>query len=106
NRIDFESVVLLLREPVNLTGYRIENRVVTWPVNLESGVVIDAQTLSDEGLTEQPWATYHTFEAEGKSPAGTILQTPPDDAISLSPTGLIGVDAVSVDLSRRIFYSI
>jgi hypothetical protein len=106
NRIDIDSVVLLLREPMNLTGYRIESRLVTWPVNLAGGVVIDAKTLSGEGLIEQVWATYRTFEAEKRSPAGTILQIQSDDAISLSPAGLVGVDAVSVDFSRRIFYSI
>ena len=106
NRVDLDSVVLLLREPMDLTAFRIERRLVTWPVSPTSGVVIDAQALSREGLTEQAWATYRTFEAEKKSPAGTILQIPPDDAISLAPTGLVGVDAVSVDPSRRIFYSI
>jgi hypothetical protein len=31
NRIDIDSIELLLREPTNLTGYRIESRLVMWP---------------------------------------------------------------------------
>lgn len=106
NRIDIDSVVLLLREPMSLTGYRIESRLVTWPVNLNTGVVIDAQTLSDAGLPGQDWATYRTFETGGKLPAGEILEIQPKDTGPLSQAGQVGLDAGSVDFSRRIFYSV
>lgn len=106
NRIDIDSVVLLLREPMDLTGYLLESRLVTWPLSSTSGIVIDAQTLPGEGLAEQAWTTYRMFEAEKKLSAGTILEIQPNDAILISPTGLVGVDAVTVDPAQRIFYSI
>jgi hypothetical protein len=106
NRVDVDSVTVLVREPMDLTGYRIEGRLVTWPVNSASGVVIDAQTLADDGLGEQPWATYRAFAPEKIAPAGTILQLEPGNASPIAPAGLVGVDAVSVDPDRRIVYGI
>jgi hypothetical protein len=103
NRIDIDSVVVLLPEPLSLTGYRIESRLVTWPVNLKSGVVIDAKTLSADGLPQQVWTTYSELQTEKNLAAGTILLT------STAPTAsgqLTGLDAGSVDFSRRIFYSV
>lgn len=105
NRIDIDSVVLLLRESMNLTGYKIESRLVTWPVSLDSGVVIDAQTLPARGLAPPVWATYREFEAEKTRGAGAVLQTLPNDSV-LPFADLVGVDAGNVDLPRRIFYSV
>lgn len=105
NRIDIDSVVLLLREPMDLSAYRIEGRLVSWPLSPNSGVVIDAQTISG-GLVEQSWATYRSFGAEKKLPAGTILQVQPGDSLSITPAGLAGVDAEGVDPADRILYSI
>lgn len=106
NKIDIDSIVLLIREPLNLTGYKIETRLVTWSVTLNTGVVIDAQTLPVDGLASHAWTTYHAFEAEKTLPAGTSLQTLPDDSMPHLPAELIGLDASSVDPARRIFYSI
>lgn len=106
NRIDLESVVLLLQEPVDLTMYRIEGRLVTWPLSPARGVVIDAQALSGGEPGDQSWVAYHTFATEKILPAGTTLEIQPGSAIPISPTGLVGVDAASIDPPRRIFYSI
>ena len=105
NRIDIDSVVLLLREPMDLSAYRIEGRLVSWPLSPGSGVVIDAKAIPG-GLLEQSWATYRSFEAEKNLPAGTILQIQPGDALSITPAGLAGVDAEGVDPAHRILYSI
>jgi len=105
NRIDIDSVVLLLREPMNLSAYRIEGRLVSWPLSPSSGVVIDAQTISG-GLVDQSWATYRSFDAEKKLPAGTIVRVQAGDALSIGQAGLAGVDAEGVDPAHRIFYSI
>ena len=106
NKIDIESVVLLLREPENLTSYQIEGRLVTWRVSAATGVVIDALTLPGDGLAEQPWATYRTFGAEKKLPAGTTLEIQDDNAAPIAPAGLVGVAADSVDPDRRVLYAI
>jgi len=111
NKTNLDSVVLLLREPLNLTGCRIESRLVTWPISPESGIVIDAQTLPQNEIPESVWATYSTFEAESKLPAGTILQIFPGAAASVSttqtaPVQLVGRKAGDVDLPRRIFFSL
>lgn len=106
NRIDIDSVVLLLREPLELTGYRIEGRLATWPLSPGSGVAIDAQTLLDGWVDEHSWTTYRTFDSQKKSPAGTTLQIQPVDAAPFAPPGLVGVDAETVAPARRIFYSI
>jgi hypothetical protein len=105
NRIDIDSVVLLLREPMDLSAYRIEGRLVSWPLSPGSGVVIDAQTIPG-GLAGQSWATYRLFEAEKKLSAGTILQVQPGDALPITPAGLAGVDAEGVPPAHRILYSI
>lgn len=106
NRIDIDSIELLLREPLNMTGYRIESRVVTWPLNLESGVVIDMQTLSGNEIPQQDWTSYYEFESETNSPPGKILQVSRNNSNAIPPTQLSGVDAGSVDFANRIFYSI
>jgi hypothetical protein len=111
NRIDIDSIDLLLRDPMNLTGYRIESRLVTWPVNLESGVVIDAQTLSGDELPQQSWTTYREFETEKNLAAGTVRQITSGASSLISQdltvnAQLVGLDAVSVDFTRRIFYSV
>ncbi len=100
NRIDIDSVALLLREPLTLTGYKIESRLVTWPVSLDSGVVIDAQTLPTDGIAAHVWTTYHAFAAEQDRAAGTSLPTLPDDSV-LQFADLVGVDAGSVDQSAH-----
>jgi hypothetical protein len=105
NRVDIDSVVLLLREPMDLSAYRIEGRLVAWPLSPGSGVVIDAQAIPG-GLLEQSWATYRSFEAEKKLPAGTILKVQPGDGLSITPAGLAGVDAEGVAPAHRILYSI
>ena len=106
NRIDIDSIELLLREPTNLTGYRIESRLVMWPVNLESGVVIDAQTLSGDDLPQQSWTTYREFETQSGRGAGTLLQISPNPTDPTTAAQLVGLNAGSVDFSRRIFYSV
>jgi hypothetical protein len=105
NRIDIESIALLLREPGNLTGYRIERRLITWPMRSPMGVVIDAQTLSGDSLAELQWATYRTFETEKNLAAGTTVQVLPGDEMA-APSGLKGVYLDVVDPARRISYSI
>jgi hypothetical protein len=103
NMIDIDSVVLLLREPMDLSGYLIESRLVTWPVNLESGVVIDAQTISGDELSQQAWTTYREFGAERNLAAGKILFASAEPSASGHLTGL---DAGKVDFARRISYSV
>ncbi|MCU1264523.1 MAG: hypothetical protein JWM21_841 [Acidobacteria bacterium] len=103
NRIDVDSVVLALREPINLSGYRIESRLVTWPINLESGLVIDAQTISGDELSQQAWTTCREFGAEQNLAAGRILFASAEPSASGHLTGL---DAGKVDFARRIFYSV
>lgn len=90
---------------MDLSAYRIEGRLVSWPLSPSSGVVIDAQTIPG-GLVEQSWATYRSFEAENKLPAGTTLQVQPGEALSITPAGLAGVDAEGLDPAHRILYSI
>jgi hypothetical protein len=111
NKTNLDSVVLLLREPMNLTGYRIESRLVTWPISPESGIVIDAQTLPQNEIPESVWATYSTFEAGSKLPAGTMLQIFPGVPATVSttqaaPVQLVGRKAGDIDLPRRIFFSL
>lgn len=91
---DIESVVLLLREPMNLTGYRIENRLVEWPDNHEG--VIDAQTSSEEEVSEQGWTTFHLFETERNLAAGTTLEITAD----------ANVEPASLDLISHVSYSV
>jgi hypothetical protein len=89
---------------VNLSEYKIESRLVMWPVQLESGVVLDAQALSGEELPQQQWTPYHQFETGKPMPAGTTLNVSPTATANTSQ--LVGLDATSVDFSRRIFYSV
>lgn len=103
NRVDIESVVLLLRESMDLSAHRIEGRLVAWPLSPGDGVVIDARTLAGGA---QPWASYSTFEAEKNRPAGTILQVQPSGPLSITLAALAGVDAAGVPPAHRIFYSI
>jgi hypothetical protein len=103
NRIDIDSIILLLREPTNLSGYRIERRLVTWPINLENGVVIDAQTITGDELSQQAWTTYREFGTERNLAAGKILFASAEPSASGHLTGL---DAGKVDFSRRLFYSV
>jgi hypothetical protein len=103
NRIDIDSVILLLREPMNLSGYRIDSRLVTWPVNLESGVVIDAHTISGDELSRPAWTPYREFGTERNRGAGEILLTSAEPSASGHLTGL---HAGKVDFARRIFYSV
>jgi len=77
-----------------------------WPVNLESGVVIDAQTLSGDDLPQQSWTTYREFETQSGRGAGTLLQISPNPTDPTTAAQLVGLDAGSVDFSRRIFYSV
>jgi hypothetical protein len=91
---DIESVVLLLREPLNLTGYRIESRLVEWPENQE--IVIDAQTRSEEELSKQAWTTFHLFEKERNLAAGTTLGVRADP----------NVEPASIDLTGNVSYSV
>ena len=78
---DIESVVLLLREPMNLTGYRIESRLVEWPENQ---------------LSEQVWTTFHLFETERNLAAGTALEITADSNVELA----------SIDLTEDVSYSV
>jgi hypothetical protein len=88
NKTTVDSVVLLLREPLNLTGYKVDSRLVMWPLNRGRGLVFNAQTLSGAGFTEPAWETYHTFGAEKTLPAGTMLQVLPSNAIAVPAVGL------------------
>jgi hypothetical protein len=88
NKTTVDSVVLLLREPLNLTGYKVNSRLVMWPLNRGRGLVFNAQTLSGAGFTEPAWETYHTFGAEKTLPAGTMLQVLPSTAIAVPAVGL------------------
>jgi hypothetical protein len=94
DRTRLDSVVLLLREAMNLTGHRIESRLVTWPLNRERGIVVDTQTLPGSEFTEPAWVPYRTFGAEKNLPAGTILKILPDQ------------EAGSADWVGRAFFSI
>jgi hypothetical protein len=110
DRTSIESVALLLREPLNLTGYRIESRLALWPLSTESGVVIDAQTLSPDQAAETAWTTYGALE-EGKNlPAGTTLRISPAGAApspsaETAPVQLVGLDAGDVEPWRRVLFS-
>lgn len=88
NKTTVDSVVLLLREPLNLTGYKVDSRLVMWPLNRGRGIVFDAQTLPGAGYTEPAWETYHTFGAEKTLPAGTMLQVLPSNASAVPAVGL------------------
>jgi hypothetical protein len=108
NRASIESVVLLLREPLNLTGYRVESRLVAWPLSPESGVVINMQTLPPYSIVQTPWTTYRTFEEVKTLSAGTTLSTAPVDAgppAGPIPAQPAGADAGSVERSQRILFS-
>jgi hypothetical protein len=74
-------------------------------VNLESGVVIDAQVLSGGELPRQTWETYRAFDAERNLAAGATLQISPS-ANTSTKAQLVGLNASNVDRTRRIFYSI
>jgi hypothetical protein len=88
NRTTVDSVVLLLREPLNLTGYKVDSRLVMWPLNRGRGLVFNAETLPGAGFTEPAWETYHIFGAEKTLPAGTMLQVLPSNAIAVPTVGL------------------
>lgn len=109
DRISIASVALLLREPLNLTGYRIESRLAAWPLSPEHGVVINTQTLPPGATVGTDWVTYSTFEAQKNLAAGTALQIlPPDNPPGL-PSGLvaaqpIGVDAGGVERPHRVLF--
>jgi hypothetical protein len=108
DRASIDSVVLLLREPLNLTGYRIESRLAAWPLSPESGVVINTQTLPPDGVVDTPWTTYRTLEAGKTLPAGTTLSTAPPAAgppAGPPPAPPVGADAASVERSQRILFS-
>ena len=110
DRISIASVALLLREPLNLTGYRIESRLVTWPLSPEHGVVINTQALPPGATVGTDWATYSTFEAQKNLPAGTALQILPQDDPPGPPSGSaaahpIGVDAGGVERAHRVLFS-
>ncbi|HEY0171734.1 MAG TPA: hypothetical protein VGB98_11985, partial [Pyrinomonadaceae bacterium] len=108
DRAGIESVVLLLREPLNLTGYRVESRLAAWPMSPESGVVINMQALAPDGVVQTPWTTYRTFEEVKTLPAGATLST--DDAGAVPPEGPPpaqppGSDAAAVERSQRVLFS-
>lgn len=111
NKVNIDSVVLLLREPINLTGCRIESRLVTWPLRPNSGVVIDVQALSEDGFAALAWTPYRVFEGEKNLPAGTLLQILPGETSPLAPlkTALaqqLTSDGGSLNHSRYAFFSI
>ncbi len=111
NQISIDSLVLLLREPMNLTQYQIESRLITWPVNIGSGVLLDEEIILHDGFQEPPWVPYHTFGAEGNLPAGTILQLSPSDttAVSSAKTAQAqqpGLDADNINRVLRVSFSI
>lgn len=105
NRVDIDSVVVLLLEPMNLTGFRIESRVVTWPSRPRRGVMIEAQTLAGDGAARRSWAPYRKFTAERNSPSGTIQKITPE-ASEVTPVSLTGLDAGTIDRNLCLFYSI
>lgn len=110
DRTSIESVALLLREPLNLAGYRIESRLVLWPLSPESGVVLDAQTLSPDQAADTAWTTYRALEDGKNLPAGTTLRISPVGPAPGPPVGtasaqLVGLDAGDVERSRRLLFS-
>lgn len=111
NGTGIDSVALLLREPLNLTGWRIESRLVMWPIHPASGVLIDTRTLSPGEFATPPWETYRVFEAGGNLPAGTVLHVLPGEttldsharsARELQP----GREATNPDPAQLAFFSI
>lgn len=91
---EIESVVLLLREPMNLTGYRIESRLVEWAKNQE--IVIEAQTGLEEKLSAQPWTTFHLFETGQNLASGTTLDITAD----------AHTESASIDLTGNVSHSV
>jgi hypothetical protein len=110
NKAQVASVVAVLREPTNLTGYRIESRLVAWPLSPESGVVLSTQSLPPDGI-DADWTTYRAFEPGSTLPAGTVLKVSPGSSPLPSNTLAVpwlpvGLDAASVERSQRIFFSV
>jgi hypothetical protein len=110
NKAQVALVVAVLREPTNLTGYRIESRLVAWPLSPESGVVLGTQTLPPDGIVAD-WTTYSAFEPGSTLPAGTVLKVSPGSSPLPSATLPVawlpvGLDAGSVERSQRIFFSV
>jgi hypothetical protein len=108
DRTSIESTLVLLREPLNLLGYRIESRLSAWPLSPEHGVVINMQTLPQYSVVQTPWTMCRTFE-EGKTlPAGTTITVLLNDS---GPTGgsnppqPVGVDANTIERPYRVLFS-
>lgn len=86
------SVNLILREQMNLSGYRIESRQVQW--TLPSNIVLlgGVQPLSPTSLAVQfpsppptimtEWELFRAFAAERDAAAGTLLKIIPGSAIT------------------------
>jgi hypothetical protein len=103
-RTRIEAVEVLAREPVSLAGYRIETRVVAWPLSPESGVVLDAQALAQHTAAAHAWTPYHTFGPAEKVPAGTCVRALSSDPTAPAP--LVGINAESIPRERRVFFSV
>lgn len=101
-----DSVDVLLREPMDLAGYRVESRLAAWPLSPDSGVVVAAQ---DAGAA-QGWVAYHAFAPAGMQEAGTVLRLPPGvpaGPAEAQPAAAppAAVDAASVNPALHVLFS-
>ena len=104
-----DRVEVLVRDPLDLAGYRVESRLAAWPLRPDAGAVVDAQALAQDAGAAHAWAAHHTFAPAGTLAAGTVLRLPPDappgsDAADAAP--LARMDAGSVEPARRILFSV
>jgi hypothetical protein len=92
NEINVESVTLLLRESLNLSGYRIESRPVKWQLNLnvdgETGIetvlINRLEALPDPITIDTEWELFYSFEAERDLSDGTVLTITPGSETPVS----------------------
>lgn len=99
NNTKLDSVTLLLREATNLTGYRVESRIVQWPIVpvVQTGPGSQNAVLSPIGASE--WVTYSILGTNKIMPAGSslrILSSGSGTQISKSGPSLLSVSSVEV----------
>ena len=98
-----DSVDLLLREPLSLSGYRIDSRVVKWPGLPVEGSSGNVPTPSQDPLPVSAWETYHVFDAGGIVPTGTILRIRPDSTMPISGEAVAAVQPdIETDSTRPV----